>query len=118
MTIAYGIATVLFAALVIFWVVRAIVTLTIKDPQSRLTVALQKSFLSLGLASGTDMIVTVLVYTAIAILGFVVGFPIAACAILGYMALHCLQWLYAIRSENEKRFNQILLGEELVGELA
>lgn len=113
MAIAYAIATVLFAALVIFWLVRAVVTLTIKDPRFRLTTWMQKSFLSLGLASGTDMIITVLVYVAIAILGYLVGFPIAATAILSYMSLHCLQWLYATTVRSEKRLNEILLGQEL-----
>jgi hypothetical protein len=118
MAIAYAIVTGLFIALVMFWLVRAVVTLTIKDPQAGLTIWLQKSFLSLGLASGSDMIITVLVYTAIAVLGFCVGFPMAAIAIMGYMVMHCVQWLYATTEVNQQRLNEILLSEELCAEAA
>lgn len=113
MAIAYAIGLILFVALVAFWAVRAIVTLTVKEPQSTLTIWLQKSFLSANLIDGTEMMIVVLIYTYLALGGWFIGLPITALAILFYMTLQCLQWLYAAQAPNERRLNEIMLGEEL-----
>jgi hypothetical protein len=113
MAIAYAIGLVVFVALVAFWVVRAFVSLTIQDPQSKLTLWLQKSFLSANLIPGTEMVIAVLVYTFLAFGAWFVGLPITAMAVLAYMCLQCIQWLYAAQDTVAQRFNHILLGQEL-----
>lgn len=118
MTIAYGIATVVFIALVMFWLVRAVVTFAIKEPKARLTVALQRSFFSLGLATGADMLLTVMICTAIGLFGFMIGFPIAALAVMSYMLLQCVQWLYVTTEASRERFSKLLPDAAAHGEPA
>lgn len=113
MAIAYAIGLVVFVALVAFWVVRALITFAIQDPTNKLTIWLQKSFLSANLIPGTEMVIAVLVYTFIAFGGWFVGLPMTAVAVLSYMCLQCIQWLYAATDAAAQRFNQILLSEEL-----
>ena len=113
MAIAYAIGLVVFVALVAFWIVRAIVTLTIKDPQSKLTIWLQKSFLSANLIEGAEMIITVLVYASLVFGGWFVGLPMTAAGLLFYMCLQCIQWLYCAQDDVARRYNEMLLGAEL-----
>lgn len=118
MTIAYGIAAILYAALVIFWIVRAIIVLAIQEPSSRVTISLQKSFFSMSFASGKAMLITSIGYALAAMIGYLAGFPIAASAIAVYNVLQVVQWFYTRTETNQKRFNELMLGDELCGELA
>lgn len=118
MTIVYAIASTLFAMLVLFWLVRAIVVVAIKKPESRATVWLQTSFFSLGLASRNSMVATVVIYVVLAATGYLIGFPIAATCILGYLCLLLIQWSFVCQPDNRARLDTILSDEEIYGERA
>jgi hypothetical protein len=115
MATVYTFGLVIYVAAVTFWIVRLLVCLTIKDPKSKITVWLQKSFFSMCFASGKEMAYTTLIYAGAAFIGYLFGFTMTAHGMLVYLSLLTIQWLYVNTEENRRRYDEILLAEELVG---
>ena len=115
MATVYTIGLVIYVAAVAFWIVRLLVCVTIKDPKSKITTWLQKSFFSLCWASGTEVAYTTLFYALAAITAFYFGFALTGYGMLAYLSLLTLQWIYVNSEKILRRYDEILLAEELVG---
>jgi hypothetical protein len=115
MATAYTIGMVVYIAVVAFWIIRLLACLIVKDPESRIVIALQKSFFSMGFASGKEMVYTALIYATAAFLAYLFGFTITGHGMLLYLALLCVQWLYVNTEVSRQRYNEMLLADELVG---
>jgi hypothetical protein len=114
MATAYTIGLVIYVAVVTFWIIRFLACLCVKDPKSRVVIALQKSFFSMCFASGKEMVYTALVYAGAALLAYVFGFTITGHGMLVYLGLLCIQWLYVNTEANRRRYDEILLADELI----
>ncbi|BDD79658.1 hypothetical protein [Burkholderia phage FLC9] len=113
MATAYTIGLVIYVAVVTFWIIRLLACLCVKDPQSRVVIALQKSFFSMCFASGKEMVYTALLYAGAALLAYACGFVTTGHGMLLYLGMLCIQWLYVNTEANRRRYDEMLLAAEL-----